>query len=123
MNGKLAPAHTEPRDTYFVSRNSSRKPSQTTRPTRQSIIQTMVPPERMPLPPRNLNMQGNMWPSRQNRAAQYSAKVFQRASVEAAEMNMVYPVKNRCFAIRMAATALSTSHRITTKVKRPPKVR
>ena len=27
---------------------------------RQSIIQTMVPPERMPLPPLKWNMQGNM---------------------------------------------------------------
>ena len=48
--GKLAPAQTDPRDTYFVSRNKSRNPTQTTRPIRQSIIQTMVPPERMPLP-------------------------------------------------------------------------
>ncbi len=56
--GKLAPAQIDPRDTYFVSRNKSRNPTQTTRPIRQSIIQTMVPPERMPLPPLKLEHAG-----------------------------------------------------------------
>ena len=61
MKGKLAPAHTDPRDTYLVTMARIRKPPQTTRAIRQSIMMAMVPPERMPLPPRRPKNTGNMW--------------------------------------------------------------
>ena len=110
--GKLAPAQTDPRDTYRVSTASTRKPTHATSAMRQSIISTMAPPERMPLPPLNWNMQGYICPSRQKSPAQYLASVT--ASAGALMMSV---------ASHTASTALSTSVRITTAVSGPPKVR
>ena len=116
--GKLAPAQQEPRDTYRVRTARRRKPPHTTRAMRQSIIMAMAPPERMPLPPLKWNMQGNMWPSRQNRPAQYSAKAKPMVSLPTTMIGAAISLLKE-----IAATALSTSHKITTKVRGPPNVR
>ena len=88
---------------------------------RQSIIMAMAPPERMPLPPLKWNMQGNMCPSRHHRPPQYSARAFAALCTSMLPKGRSCPVSHT--AILMATTALSTSHRMTTKVRGPPKVR
>ena len=115
--GKVSPAQQEPRDTYFVSAVRTRNPPHTSSAMRQSIIMATVPPERMPLPPLKWNMQGNMWPSRQNTPAQYLAKVTPQLSQPPATG------ATRAAAMDSASTAFSTSQRMTTAVSGPPKVR
>ena len=90
-----------------------RKPPHTTRATRQSIIRAMAPPDKIPLPPRNWKVMGNIWPSRQNRPAQYLLRVTSSGEMEWA----IHMAKST------ATTAFTASERMTTRVRGPPKVR
>ena len=119
--GKATPVELDPRDTYRVSTASTRKQPHTTRATRQSIMMAMVPPERIPFPPLNWNIQGNMCPSRQNSPDQYSARAVAVVWAAPLPMGSSWPVSHT--PTSTATTALSTSVRITTKVRGPPKVR
>ena len=60
MIGSRMPVEMEPRDTYRVETARIRNAPQTTAATCHPIMMVIKPPDRMPLPPLNPNVTGNM---------------------------------------------------------------